>query len=98
VSATNDGGRAFPEPGVFDAMRDQVNPVGAYYDAGGMSLRDYFAAKFAHAELLTCGAPGAACDALVEAIKKTGESPEDHMARCAYDFADAMLRAREVRS
>jgi len=62
----------------------------------GMTLRDYFAAKFAHAELMTCGVPGAACDALIEAIGQTGESPENHMARCAYDLADAMLRAREV--
>lgn len=41
----DEGGRAFPEPGVWDGNRDTVNPVGAYYDAGGMSLRDYFAAK-----------------------------------------------------
>lgn len=45
MSNPNDGGPAFPQPGVYDASREQVYPVGAYYDAGGMSLRDYFAAK-----------------------------------------------------
>jgi len=87
MAARKDGGWAFPVPN--DA---NVN------DEEGMTLRDYFAAKFAHAELMTCCVPGAACDALLEAIEKTGESPEDHMARCAYDLADAMLRAREVQS
>lgn len=40
----DNSGSAFPQPGVFDAARDQVNPVSAYYDAGGMTLRDYFIA------------------------------------------------------
>lgn len=60
-----------------------------------LNLRDYFAAKFAHAELMTCGVSGPACDALIEAIGQTGESPENYMARSAYDLADAMIRARE---
>ncbi len=61
-------------------------------------MRMYFAAKAMHAELMTCGVPGEACDALVRAIKKTGESPEDHIARVAYEMADAMLAAREAKS
>lgn len=77
-----DGGPAFPVES-------------ATWQASGMTLRDYFAAKFAQAELMTCGVPGPACDALMTAINRTGEKPEDHMARCAYDMADAMLRARE---
>jgi hypothetical protein len=88
-----DGGSAFPRP-------DGLAPDCRFLQAGapGMSLRDYFAAKFAHAELMTCGVPGKACDALVKAIKQTGETPEQHMARVAYEMADAMLRAREVQS
>ena len=86
-----DGGPAFPVPDVIDHDRN-------YYQYGGqgMTLRDYFAAKLMHAEVMTCCVPGEACDALVEACGRTGEKPEDHMARCAYEMADAMLRAREV--
>jgi hypothetical protein len=62
------------------------------------SLRNHFAAKMMHAELMTCCVPGAACDALVEATEHTGETPEQHMARCAYEMADAMLKVREVQS
>lgn len=86
-----DGGPAFPgtEYDSWDSV-DIKRP--------GMTLRDYFAAKFAHAELMTCGVPGKACDALLQAIDRTGETPEDHMARVAYEMADAMLRAREAKS
>jgi hypothetical protein len=62
------------------------------------TLRDAFAMRAMHAELITCTVPGAACDALVAAIEQTGETPEDHMARSAYEVADAMLRARKVQS
>lgn len=105
----SDGGPAFPVNDLQGAHRVGMaatggtgEPESVYIAASaramsGMSLRDYFAAKFAHAELMTCGVPGAACDALIESIKKTGEPPENHMARCAYEMADAMLRAREAR-
>lgn len=85
----NDGGPAFP-------LGEADHGTGMRWAEPGMTLRDYFAAKFGHAELMTCGVPGAACDALIEAIGCTGETVEDHIARCAYDLADAMLRAREV--
>lgn len=32
-------------PGVYDGGRQEINPVNAYYDAGGMTLRDYFAGQ-----------------------------------------------------
>jgi len=60
----------------------------------GMSLRDYFAAEAMHAELMTCGVPGEACEAMLDAADKAGRSPELHMAMNAYEMADAMLRAR----
>ena len=91
-----DGGPAFPGMLPRQDAGSELAQNFAFF--GGLSLRDYFAAKLAAAELMTCGVPGAACDALVEAIEQTGESPEEHMARCAYELADAMLRAREVQS
>lgn len=89
-----DGGPAFP--GMLPLPNAGAEQARNFAFFSGLTLRDYFAAKFAAAELMTCGVPGEACDALVEAIEQTGESPEDHMARCAYELADAMLRAREV--
>jgi len=88
-----DGGAAFP----CEQHEIQDGSWNQSFDPG-MSLRDYFAAKFAQAELMTCGVPGEACEALAEAIAQTGETPEQHMARVAYEMADAMLKAREVHS
>ena len=83
-----DGGQAFPEPGVFDGNRDQVNPVGAYYDAGGMSLRDYFAAKALPAVYVEfCNSTRAGeCD--VPGDWRRG------LAADAYMLADAMIAER----
>lgn len=85
MSEIKDGGPAFPVQS-------------AEWQGHGMSLRDYFAAKAMHAELMTCCVPGEAAEALVEAIEQTGERPEQHMARVAYEMADAMIAARETRS
>ena len=76
-----DGGPAFPMYGVYDANRGEVNPVGAYFDAGGMTLRDYFAAK-AMAAYLAIDYEGCCRD-------------PDKLAMWAYDNADAMLKERE---
>lgn len=51
-----------------------------YHAAPGMSLRDYFAAK-ALASLL---------------VDSELDGPPHEFARAAYDYADAMLDAREV--
>lgn len=77
-----DGGHAFPQPGVYDASRDQVNPVGAYYDAGGMTLRDYFAGQ----ELSKVNAVSV-CDI---------PSAYDRAAEHCYRMADAMLKVRSA--
>lgn len=66
----NDGGTAFPA---------YIN--GVY--TGGMSLRDYFAAK--------------AMQAFCVQSHARSETPND-VALLAYEQADAMLRAREVQS
>ena len=49
----------------------------------GMSLRDYFAAKAMLGEITDQGLEG---------------RDPDHIAGMAYEMADAMIRAREVRS
>lgn len=78
-----DGGQAFP-------VADQ-GTHGTY----GMSLRDYFAAKAMHAELVTNGVPGPSVDALLEAARAADRTPEEQMAWNAYQMADAMLAERE---
>jgi len=76
------GGPAFPVPGL-------------QHDDGfnGMTLRQYFAGKLMHAELMTCGVPGEACDALVQAAADKGMDPIDLMAQNSMDGADALIRA-----
>jgi hypothetical protein len=59
-----------------------------------VTLRDYFATDAMHAELLTCGVPGKACDALVSAASKEGRTIEEQIAWNAYEMADAMIAAR----
>ncbi len=71
MSAVKDGGAAFP---TYNAL--------SHCDEGGMSLRDYFAAK---------AMQGFAADP--QAAWKGGIT---EMAQRAYEWADAMLRAREV--
>ncbi len=71
MSEFNDGGPAFPwgEHGTR---------------LGGMTLRDYFAAKALQGYLTKIG--------IVGGIAPT----DDDMARYSYEMADAMLRAREA--
>lgn len=80
MSAISDGGKAFPEPGVYDVINDRVNPVGSYYDAGGMSLRDYFAAK--------------ALASMLSGPTEIREGTPELAAKLSYRFADAMLAER----
>lgn len=62
---------AFPQ-GHLDGP--DVNP-------SGMSLRDYFAAKFSAAQISMEGVEG--CD-------------KEHIAAMAYEMADALLKARAI--
>ena len=73
---TNNGGPAFPEIRIRGG--DNYNPPTKLY-YGGMTLRDYFAAKAMHASMSLDPANAA--------------SSEEH-ARWAYEMADAMLKAR----
>lgn len=79
---TDNGEPAFPRTG----FRREVE---------GMSLRDYFAAKFAHAEMVTCGMSPEPAQALAEAAEKAGQTIEQRVAFISYRLADAMLAQRK---
>lgn len=93
MSTINDGGPAFPQGGVWDGDRNQVNPVGAYFDAGGMTLRDYFAASALKGMEIPNG--GEYSDNDHERGNPQREAA--WIATQAYCMADAMLAAREAK-
>lgn len=73
---------AFPLPGVYDPTREQVYAVAAFGVDAGMTMRDYFAAAALQGLLsdhVTVKAAGA-CRII---------------AGSAYEYADAMLKARQ---
>mgnify|MGYP003505659599 FL=1 len=76
MTAKNDGGPAFP---VYDDH-------GQYVNGGGMTLRDYFAAKAMHQFLARSVLPPE-FDASELFLM---------VAARAYEMADAMLKARET--
>ena len=88
MSAPNNGGPAFPT-----GLEGKVALAGERYDGAhvprydaidsGMTLRDYFAAKAMHG--------------LIVDPDRADQSREE-CARLAYAMADAMLKAREVKS
>lgn len=83
-AAINDGGPAFPVPGLSGLPNgDFIHP-----DAG-MTLRDHFAAQ-----ALNSGMAGNWRDNHYE--PKSGLSTIENVARAAYQFADAMLKARSA--
>ncbi len=82
-----DGGPAFPFTYVHPDTR-------AAMGESGMSLRDYFAAKAMHAELVTAGALEQPAVALAKAAEAMGQSIEERIAFNAYALADAMLAER----
>ena len=69
-------------------------PESRFTTCGGMSIRDYFAAKAMHAELVTTTHEPSA-DALVKAAVLANHSVEQHIAFNAYKLADAMLAERD---
>ena len=76
-------------------------PVTTGSDGGclneGMTLRDYFAAAAMQAQISACSSRFA-CEQLTTAVKERGwdiKTPERLMALNAYNYADAMLKARE---
>ena len=93
MSTIKDGGPAFPVPSVAwkEKGEDRV-AIGTR----GMPLRDYFAGE-ALAALINQLANTSKAD---KEMKKLGmcEGQFDRLcAKCAYDYADAMLAAREAK-
>lgn len=80
-----DGGPAFPRPHTIADANDQFFKLGAE----GMSLRDYFAAK------VICGIMAGRHFSFIVDVTKSPAEAEAMAARCAYDLADAMLKARD---
>jgi hypothetical protein len=85
MNNTNTGGPAFPH-----TVEYKGSECGGVVPHGGMTLRDYFAAKAMQAFMSAY--PCQAID------RKDGGTPADHqsIAEDAYDVADAMLEAREA--
>lgn len=82
-----DGGPAFP------SERGNVPEDENHGHNRGMSKRELFAAILMHSEAVTCGVPGEACEALVQASQEAGTDVIYHMAMNAVHGADALLRA-----
>lgn len=80
--STKDGGSAFPKQPAFH-MLDGATAV---YEQEGMSLRDYFAAA-ALQGMLACSRSTQTCDTVQQNTIAAAE--------WAYEYADAMLAARE---
>ena len=91
----NDGGPAFPTTERVEWHEDlgQGKPgYREYMATGGMTLRDYFAAKAMQA-MVSAEFQMVGCVAYID---RNGGRLEDHVSACAYEVADAMLKAREA--
>ncbi len=87
MSAASLGGeQAYPR------RLERATPHG-YMASAGLTKRELFALVAMHAELMTCGVPGEACDDLIEAANNARKAPEDQMALNACLAADALLAA-----
>lgn len=110
MSEKNNGGPAFPvtntqfiykagadasKAGLSVDERDRLYMEATEKAAAGMTLRDYFAAK-AMGVLIDC-APDEACSASDdETVERERNEFAYDVARDAYRYADAMLRARDA--
>lgn len=92
MAKVEDGGPAFPLISSFYGDDSEPgDPPKSYshvYSEGGMSLRDYFAAKALNAMLQNAE--------LCAAMKvKYGQRVTPFLADAAYEFANAMIESRE---
>jgi hypothetical protein len=81
---SKDGGSAFPAQSI--SLRHAEQGVEAYELHGGMSLRDYFAAK-AMASILA--------DIGLRSLENEVRPQMGRLAQVAYAMADAMLKAKD---
>ncbi|HCB3235282.1 hypothetical protein [Citrobacter amalonaticus] len=80
------GGRAFPCDSIVE--RDEIGHLhGFEVSSGGMTLRDYFAAKVLQ---------GVMASGTSMSIGTNHEEAMLDMARAFYSMADAMIKAREL--
>lgn len=90
MSTINDGGPAFPLP--VEDLQCRSRFESCY---GGMTLRDYFAAKFA-AAMMTATSADHGFPNIDYQRDVGGPTVAERVATIAYRLADAMLRAREA--
>lgn len=64
----------------------------------GMELRDYFAAKALQGQIAALACPEVRAFMMDNAAENGFDDPKDQVAHAAYRYADAMLKAREVKS
>ncbi len=90
MTEKDDGGPAFPRPDVTWPAGHEHGTQGQ----SGMSLRDWFAGQAMNGIIASCGDGAESC-----AIKKAAELTESSftatVAKMSYEYADAMLKARE---
>jgi len=86
--STNNGGPAFPE---YASDHRGAACYTTFSPKGGITIRDYFAAKAMQAILSNDGAVSRTS----EAASRELVSPDCLVATSAYAIADAMLRERE---
>jgi hypothetical protein len=87
MSKTKDGGQAFP--------RTVERWNSSYENADGMTLRDYFAANALSGMLIAAFDEGVRDELYAQAARRD-LSPKQSVAVAAYEYADAMLRARDA--
>lgn len=81
---------AFPRPSVYTTADQSSEEHGA----GGMELRDYFAAQ-ALIGVITQSTIAEVAQTIVTVAAANGVTEHDVMARAAYRYADAMLTERQ---
>ncbi len=86
MSTINDGGQAFPVPGLSPLPNNEF-----IYPMTGMTLRDYFAAKALQG---LCANPGGPFQASSREGWAYANCSENDVALVAYQLADAMLRVK----
>ena len=91
----DEGGPAFPNT-LIETKDGAITSGFEGYGLGGMSMRDYFAAKAMQAEMITTfsdATPDSAQE-FVSVANRRGRTLFQHLACNAYEVADAMIAER----
>lgn len=96
MSDIKNGGPAFPVLENYSTFNEDTGKYEeAYAPTGGMTLRDYFAIRFAVA-LVSRGELKGGRPTLIDGCFRHADESEI-VARDAHEYADAMLKAREAK-